>query len=35
MLNHGWYDRQLWAIGLGQRIELSLGYGPPRVILQL
>jgi alpha-L-rhamnosidase len=34
-LGQGWYNRQQWAIGLGPRIELSLGYGSPRVILQL
>jgi len=35
MLGQGWYNRQQWAIGLGPVIELSLNYGPPRVILQL
>lgn len=35
MLGQGWYNRQQWAIGLGPRTELSLAYGPPRVILQL
>ena len=35
MLGQGWYNRQQWAIGQGPRIELSLNYGPPRVILQL
>ena len=34
-LGQGWYNRQQWAIGLGPRIELSLEYGSPRVILQL
>jgi alpha-L-rhamnosidase len=35
VLGQGWYNRQQWAIGQGPRIELSLEYGPPRVILQL
>ena len=35
MLGQGWYNRQQWAIGLGPRIELALGYGAPRTILQL
>jgi len=35
VLGQGWYNKQQWAIGQGPRIELSLNYGPPRVILQL
>jgi alpha-L-rhamnosidase len=35
LLGQGWYNRQQWAIGEGPRIELSLEYGPPRVLLQL